>query len=232
MVCRHNSNLRPTVAHFLLPNSSPISDGIATNMSILFLLSNLSLPPPSLQTSSNLFRGRNSRLVRVPWDLAITLTCSTFFSPFSPLWMLSLLLTFPPLLKHSQLYSSRSPRRAHRFVSLANWASWNSSPILPTYLYLLSAISCSYYSRCPSSRRPSHWRGCSTYLAAVLPPTSIGLSPHPTPCWNLRCQSCPWLTHYSSLSSSCMLPRFSSSSFTRGRRSSPISLLDHSPHLP
>ena len=107
MVYRHNSNLRPTVAHSPPPNSSLISADIVTNMSILFLLSNSSLPPPSLRTFSNLFRGRNSRPVRVPWDLAITRTCSTFFSPSSPLWMLSLPLTFPPLLKHSQLYSSR-----------------------------------------------------------------------------------------------------------------------------
>ena len=95
MVYRHNSNLRPTVAHFPPPNSSLISADIVTNMSILFLLSNSSLPPPSLRTFSNLFRGRNSRPVRVPWDLAITRTCSTFFSPSSPLWMLSLPLNFP-----------------------------------------------------------------------------------------------------------------------------------------
>ena len=48
MVCRHNSNLRPTVAHFLLPNWSPTSADIDTNMSILSLLSNSYLPPHSL----------------------------------------------------------------------------------------------------------------------------------------------------------------------------------------
>ena len=97
----------------LAANRSPFSTSqleshdIDTNMSISSLLSNSSLPPHSLLTSSNLFLGRNSRLARAPWVLVITLTCLTFFSPFSPLWMLSLLLTFPPLLKRSQLYSYR-----------------------------------------------------------------------------------------------------------------------------
>ena len=42
IVCRHNSNLRPVAAHYLLPIWSPTSDAIATNMSTSFPLSNLS----------------------------------------------------------------------------------------------------------------------------------------------------------------------------------------------
>ena len=108
MACRHNFNSRPIVANFLIFNLSLILDDIDINMSILFPLSNSFPPPPSSLTSSYLFPGRSSRPVRVLWVLVITLTCLTYFSPSSPLWMLYLLLTFQPLRKHSPPYSYKA----------------------------------------------------------------------------------------------------------------------------
>ena len=123
MAFRHNFNLQPIVANFLIFNLNLILDDTDINMSILFPPSNSFPPPPSSLTSSSHFPGRSSKPVRVLWVLAITLTCLTYFSPSSPLWMLYLLLTFPPLRKLSPLYLYKAATDlwpAHRLVSLAN----------------------------------------------------------------------------------------------------------------
>ena len=59
------------------------------------------VPTLKFVSSSTFF----TNFLQPPWVLVTTPTCSTFYSPSSPPWTLSRLLTFLPLLKQSPWYS-------------------------------------------------------------------------------------------------------------------------------
>ena len=94
IVSTHKNNLRLTTATHSSYNPTLVVTG--TDMNTWSPLSNLFLPPPFSQTSSNLSPGRNLRPVKVPTSLIC-------FSPFSLPWVLCLRpISLPPLMLSSE----------------------------------------------------------------------------------------------------------------------------------
>ena len=210
-------------------------------MSILFLLSNSSLPPPSLRTSSNLFRGR--KLEAREGSLGSSYHSDLLDLLFAFLSTMDAVPTpnFPasPEALTAVLVQSchRPPGVLTGFVSLAKLSLMKLLiNIIPNSILYFSFLCMRFPALTTLGVPPPDVLAIEEAVRHILLRCSLpqALDFLHTQLLAGICVANPVRDSPTihPLSSSCMLPYFSSASFTRGRRSSPVSLLDHSPHLP